>query len=76
MLTKIKAGVVIAQEAGCLVSGGSQSPHDGVVTAAILTGRKHIVVRRIADSVLTAGRARQVEVIKEFFGTVEEWDAV
>ena len=50
------AGIVIAQEAGCIVTGShaafDRSCHDGTfgeVTTEILTGRKYVVVRAIAD---------------------------
>jgi myo-inositol-1(or 4)-monophosphatase len=33
-----------------LVTGGPNSPHDGVVNEAVLTGRKYLVVRPIAGS--------------------------
>jgi fructose-1,6-bisphosphatase/inositol monophosphatase family enzyme len=47
------AGIVIAQEAGCVITGShadfdSPSPFD--VTEAVLTGRKYIVVRAIGDT--------------------------
>lgn len=41
---------MIAQEAGCIVTGGHKAKHDGVVDEAVLTGRKYLVVRGIADS--------------------------
>jgi myo-inositol-1(or 4)-monophosphatase len=45
-----QAGIVIAQEAGCLVTGSHSSPHDGEVTPQILLGRKYFLVRAIADT--------------------------
>ena len=51
------AGIVIAEEAGCVVTGShdafaasSSSENFGIVTEEILTGRKYIVVRAIGDS--------------------------
>ena len=50
------AGIVIAEEAGGVVTGShstfaaSSDKDFGVVTEAILTGRKYIVVRAIADT--------------------------
>lgn len=41
---------MIAQEAGCYITGGHDSPRSGDVTAEILFGRKHFVVRAIRDS--------------------------
>jgi hypothetical protein len=45
-----QAASVIAQEAGCIVTGGHNAPHDGVIDEANLTGRKYLVVRPIAGS--------------------------
>lgn len=51
------AGIVIAQEAGGVVSGSyaafsasSKEKDFGVVTEDILTGRKYVVVRAIGDT--------------------------
>ena len=51
------AGIVIAEEAGCAVTGShdtfatsSSSENFGIVTEEILTGRKYLVVRAIGDS--------------------------
>ena len=41
---------MIAQEAGCFVAGGHDSPRDGNVTPELLFGRKYFMVRAIADS--------------------------
>lgn len=50
------AGIVIAQEAGCIITGSQQvftatvdTPDFGEVTEEVLAGRKHVVVRAIAD---------------------------
>ncbi|TFK56372.1 inositol monophosphatase [Heliocybe sulcata] len=70
----ICAGTVIAQEAGCLVSGDSHSKHDGDVAEAILTGRKYIVVRAIGDTETEKGKDAQKRLIREFYETVTEVD--
>ena len=51
------AGIVIAEEAGCVITGShdvfafSSSTEDfGIVTEEILTGRKYLVVRAIGDT--------------------------
>jgi hypothetical protein len=41
---------VIAQEAGGFVTGSKDAPHDGVVTEAILTGRRYLVIRGVAGT--------------------------
>ncbi|KAI9459665.1 inositol monophosphatase [Lactarius psammicola] len=64
------AGIVIAQEAGGFVTGSKAVPHDGVVTEAILTGRRYLVIRGVAGtpvpSTYRSGLAR------EFYDTVED----
>src|SRR5258708_2277554 len=45
-----QAGIVIAQEAGGFVTGSKDAPHDGVVTQAILTGRRYLVIRGVAGT--------------------------
>ncbi|RDB29226.1 Protein qutG [Hypsizygus marmoreus] len=73
------AGIVIAEEAGGLVTG----PHDafeatvssdefGDVTEEILTGRKYLVVRAIAGTQGETGIDAQKRIIKEFYDTVED----
>ncbi|KAG8742540.1 hypothetical protein FRC10_001307 [Ceratobasidium sp. 414] len=69
------AGVVIAQEAGGFVSGSSEVPLTGVVDEQILTGRKYIVIRGIADTAGETGLETQKRLIKEFYETVEDWTA-
>ena len=47
------AGIVIAQEAGCVVTGGhiaSKGDHAFDVGEEILTGRKYVVIRAIGDT--------------------------
>ncbi|EPQ60027.1 inositol monophosphatase [Gloeophyllum trabeum ATCC 11539] len=70
----ICAGTVIAQEAGCLVSGSSKCAHTGDVAEEILTGRKYIVVRAIADTEKEKGSDAQRRLIREFYETVAEPD--
>ncbi|KAL9716629.1 hypothetical protein Ac2012v2_001079 [Leucoagaricus gongylophorus] len=70
------AGIVIAEEAGGIVTGSKAASADGEnfgdVTESILTGRKYIVVRAIADTPDETGREAQRRIIKEFYETVEE----
>ena len=47
--------MVIAQEAGCFVTGSKDAPHDGVVTEAILTGRRYLVIRGVAGTSVRTG---------------------
>jgi myo-inositol-1(or 4)-monophosphatase len=42
--------MVIAQEAGGFVTGSKDTPHDGVITEAILTGRRYLVIRGVAET--------------------------
>jgi hypothetical protein len=43
---------VIAQEAGGFVTGSKDVLHDGVVTEAILTGRRYLVIRGVAGTLV------------------------
>ena len=47
---------MIAQEAGGFVTGSKDIPHDGVVTEAILTGRRYLVIRGVAGTSVRADR--------------------
>ncbi|KAI9432008.1 hypothetical protein H4582DRAFT_2084105 [Lactarius indigo] len=47
---RMRAGIVIAQEAGGFVTGSKAAPHDGVVTEVILTGRRYLVIRGVAGT--------------------------
>ncbi|KAB5594552.1 Myo-inositol-1(or 4)-monophosphatase [Ceratobasidium theobromae] len=69
------AGIVIAQEAGGLVGGASDTALTGTVDENILTGRKYIVIRDIADAQEESGLDAQKRLIREFYETVEEWAA-
>ncbi|KAJ3574632.1 hypothetical protein NP233_g1642 [Leucocoprinus birnbaumii] len=73
------AGIVIAEEAGGIVTGSKSAfsasadgDNFGDVTEDILTGRKYIVVRAIADTPGETGREAQARIIREFYETVEE----
>lgn len=45
---------MIAQEAGGFVTGSKDVAHDGVVTEAILTGRRYLVIRGVAGTSVRA----------------------
>jgi myo-inositol-1(or 4)-monophosphatase len=73
------AGIVIAEEAGGVVTGSRDAFLEsckngsfGDVTEAILTGRKYIVIRGIADTPNESGREAQQRLIRDFYQTVEE----
>jgi len=73
------AGIVIAEEAGCVVTGShdafassSSTKNFGIVTEEILTGRKYVVVRAIGDTEEETGSAAQKRIIKEFYESVED----
>ena len=80
---------MIAQEAGCFVSGSSLSPHDGTVGEKILAGRKYVVIRSACSTFLSNlikinlraingadGFGQQVSLVKDFYKSVTEWDAI
>jgi myo-inositol-1(or 4)-monophosphatase len=76
------AGIVIAEEAGGVVVGShaafaasSSDATFGDVGEEVLTGRKYVVVRAIADSPTEKGRDAQKRIIKEFYETVEDVEA-
>ncbi|KAG8905634.1 hypothetical protein FRB99_008537 [Tulasnella sp. 403] len=68
-LSSALAGIVIAQEAGGFVSGGSHVGHDGQVSPDVLQGRKYIVVRAIADTPEESGIDAQKRIVREFYET-------
>ncbi|KAK0217665.1 hypothetical protein EDD85DRAFT_365427 [Armillaria nabsnona] len=79
----VSAGVLIAQEAGGLVTGSHKvyaetkdTPAFGDVGEAILTGRKYIVVRAIGNTETETGREAQKRIIGEFYDTVQDYDAL
>jgi myo-inositol-1(or 4)-monophosphatase len=56
-----QAGIVIAQEAGGFVTGSKNAPHDGIVTEAILTGRRYLVIRGVAGTAVSSALLSQVK---------------
>ncbi|KAG7099944.1 hypothetical protein E1B28_001737 [Marasmius oreades] len=75
------AGSLIAQEAGCTVSGShavfeatKSTPEFGQMTEEILTGRKYIVIRAIGDTELEKGADAQKRIIEEFYSTAEDYN--
>ncbi|KIJ66479.1 hypothetical protein HYDPIDRAFT_109523 [Hydnomerulius pinastri MD-312] len=73
------AGIVIAQEAGGVVTGSHQviktasSDYDPFkVTPEVLTGRKYLVVRNIPDTPGETGRQAQLRIAQEFYATVND----
>ncbi|TEB32339.1 myo inositol monophosphatase [Coprinellus micaceus] len=71
------AGVVVAEEAGGIVTGSHEvfeatknTDQFGVVTEEILTGRKYLVVRGIGSTPEESGRKAQKRIIEEFYKTV------
>ncbi|KAH8992927.1 inositol monophosphatase [Lactarius akahatsu] len=66
------AGIVIAQEAGGFVTGSKAVPHDGVVTEAILTGRRYLVIRGVAGTPEESSLDVQKRLAREFYDTVED----
>ncbi|CAA7265873.1 unnamed protein product [Cyclocybe aegerita] len=75
------AGIVIAEEAGGVVSGShsaflqSSNENFGAVTEELLTGRKYIVVRAIGDTPDENCLDAQKRIIREFYATVEDVEA-
>ncbi|KAJ7040278.1 hypothetical protein C8F04DRAFT_1083015 [Mycena alexandri] len=76
------AGIVIAEEAGGLATGGhevfaatSSGASFGDVTEEILTGRKYIVVRAVGEAEGETAIQAQKRIIKEFYSSVEDVDA-
>ncbi|KAI0301505.1 inositol monophosphatase [Russula brevipes] len=66
------AGIVIAQEAGGFVTGSKDAPHDGLVTEAILTGRRYLVIRGVAGTPEESSLDVQKRIAREFYDTVED----
>ncbi|KAG5644150.1 hypothetical protein DXG03_009045 [Asterophora parasitica] len=73
------AGIVIAEEAGSLVTGShtdfaasASSGTFGDVTEEILTGRKYVVVRAIGPNHGETASDAQKRIIKEFYDSVED----
>ena len=75
----LQAGIVIAQEAGGVVTGShailnttSADVDPFKVTSEILTGRKYLVIRGIPDLPNESGRQAQLRIAKEFYETVND----
>ncbi|KAF8492820.1 inositol monophosphatase [Russula emetica] len=66
------AGIVIAQEAGGFVTGSKDTPHDGVVTESILTGRRYLIIRGVAGISGESSLDAQRRIAREFYDTVED----
>lgn len=63
---------MIAQEAGAFVTGSKDAPHDGVVTEAILTGRRYLVIRGVGNAV----RARVPQYSTEIMTRADSYYAI
>ncbi|KAF9041174.1 hypothetical protein BDP27DRAFT_1347378 [Rhodocollybia butyracea] len=75
------AGMVIAHEAGGLVTGSHayydaaiRSPSFGEPTEEILTGRKYLVIRAVGDSEKEKGYDAQKRIMGEFYSTVIDYN--
>ncbi|KIL00803.1 hypothetical protein PAXRUDRAFT_129061 [Paxillus rubicundulus Ve08.2h10] len=73
------AGIVIAQEAGGVVTGSHQvlaSASTGFdpfkVTSEVLAGRKYLVIRGIPDTPNETGKQAQLRIAQEFYATVND----
>ncbi|KAI9510769.1 inositol monophosphatase [Russula earlei] len=66
------AGIVIAQEAGAFVTGSKDAPHDGIVTEAVLTGRRYLVIRGVAGTPEESSLDVQKRIARDFYDTVED----
>ncbi|KAL4067248.1 hypothetical protein V8B97DRAFT_942059 [Scleroderma yunnanense] len=76
------AGIVIAQEAGGVVTGShavlataDPSVDPFKVTPEVLTGRKYMVIRKLPDTPQETGREAQLRIAREFYETVEDYQA-
>jgi myo-inositol-1(or 4)-monophosphatase len=77
------AGIVILQEAGGIAVGSKKaalsslsSPTFAKVDADVLQGRKYLIVRGVGDYKGESGRDAQKRIVKSFYETIDEWDAV
>ncbi|ESK93421.1 inositol monophosphatase [Moniliophthora roreri MCA 2997] len=75
------AGSLIAQEAGCTLSGShavfaatKSTPEFGEITEEILVGRKYIVVRAIGDSETEKGADAQKRIMEDFYNAAEDYN--
>ncbi|KAH9955211.1 hypothetical protein BGW80DRAFT_1189120 [Lactifluus volemus] len=66
------AGIVILQEAGGFVTGSKDVLHDGIVTEAILTGRRYLAIRGVAETPEESSIEAQKRIAREFYDTVED----
>ncbi|KAH9968312.1 inositol monophosphatase [Lactifluus volemus] len=66
------AGIVILQEAGGFVTGSKDVLHDGIVTEAILTGRRYLAIRGVAETPEESSIEVQKRIAREFYDTVED----
>jgi myo-inositol-1(or 4)-monophosphatase len=77
------AGIVIAQEAGCTVTGSHASFKEthgtksfGDVTEEVLTGRKYAVIRPIKPTSNETSLQAQARVLGELYEAVEDMETV
>ncbi|KAN0061762.1 hypothetical protein ACQY0O_005755 [Thecaphora frezii] len=80
------AGIVIAKEAGCAIVGSQSAALASLefnaakgegfndIPPHLLTGRKYVVLRAIADTESEPGLEAQKRTIKSFYQAIEEWD--
>ncbi|KAH9973334.1 inositol monophosphatase [Lactifluus volemus] len=66
------AGIVIVQEAGGFVTGSKDVSHDGIVTEAILTGRRYLAIRGVAETPEESSIEVQKRIARKFYDTVED----
>ncbi|KAH9954450.1 inositol monophosphatase [Lactifluus volemus] len=66
------AGIVILQEAGGFVTGSKDVLHHGIVTEAILTGRRYLAIRGVAETPEESSIEVQKRIAREFYDTVED----
>ncbi|KAH9971077.1 hypothetical protein BGW80DRAFT_508231 [Lactifluus volemus] len=59
-------GIVILQEAGGFVTGSKDVLHDGIVTEAILTGRRYLAIRGVAETPEESSIEVQERITREF----------
>ncbi|KAH7886280.1 myo inositol monophosphatase [Phlebopus sp. FC_14] len=79
----VSAGIVIAQEAGGVVTGShavlkaASSDTDAFkVTPEVLYSRKYFVIRAMPDTPNETGRQGQLRIAREFYDTVKDTEAL